>query len=135
MESTKKSIGELKFWHVQIVWQGIRHSFGTGFTQPPTRKDIEFILRREWLKLPIEKQNQIWEVILICGFIPEIPWIGKIDTWYGSIECCERFLVANGPVEPIVSALHSEYNGDGSGNSGKLGTDSTGASPGFHSTP
>src|SRR4051812_46094051 len=99
MEPTKKSLGEVKFWHLRIEWPRIRHQFGMGFTQPPTREDVEFVIRREWKNLPEAKQDEVWEVILILDYIPEVMWLGRIETIYGNLECCERFLVYNGPLE------------------------------------
>ena len=57
------------------------------FEHPPTRADLDPIFRNVWLKEPIEIQDATWHYILILDTIPNIPWIGKLESIYGSVEC------------------------------------------------
>ena len=57
------------------------------FTNPPTRQDIANIIEQTWRKQSIDVQDASWHYILILDTIPNIPWIGKLESIYGSVEC------------------------------------------------
>lgn len=95
MGASPQVIKEIKFYYLRIAFVTGQHSFGLVFKQAPVRSDIEPVFRREWNKLlPIEQEN-VWEWLLILDFIPNIPWIGTISTWYGDITCVEKAMIDN----------------------------------------
>lgn len=74
-------------YRIRIIWVGLEGKpLYLGFINPPSRRHIRRILRRNWLKSSVEDQDTMWEAILITAFIPTKPWIGTITTLYGTVE-------------------------------------------------
>ena len=89
-------IKETKFYYLRIEFHSARQrTFGLVFRNAPVRADVDPVFRREWDKLKPAEQDCIWEWLLILNFIPNIPWLGTISTWYGDITCVEKYMIDN----------------------------------------
>lgn len=87
----------MTYWLLRIKWKGWAQHLTLAFTYPPTRQDVLPLLERQWRA--DKRADDSWEFLLIADFIPDFPWGGSIETWYGTITCQERYMHDNGPNE------------------------------------
>lgn len=67
------------------------------FREHPTKENISDLLRRIWIKLSQQSQDNAWELILLPEQLPkELLILGTIDTIFGVIHVEQIGVIENG---------------------------------------
>lgn len=76
-------------YKLTLHYHDINRTLVRYYDYPPTRIDAEAIVLPLWRRAPRDVQDETWELILLLDFIPAVPWVGSIDTYYGRVTCKE----------------------------------------------